>query len=81
VSKLKKYGTISIDENMVIICVVGNLEYDNPGLASQIIDALREVPIRMISYGGSNHNISFLVKAEDKKRSLEMLSKKLFNNE
>ena len=78
VAKLKKYGTISIDENMVIICVVGNLEGKSKGIAFKIIEALNEVPIRMISYGGSNYNISFLVKAEDKKRALEMLSKKLF---
>jgi aspartate kinase len=78
VSKLKKYGAISIDENMVIICVVGNLQWENIGLASQVIEALREIPVRMISYGGSNHNVSLLVKAEDKKRALEILNRKLF---
>ena len=78
VSKLKKYGTISIDENMVIICVVGNLQWENMGHVSQVIGALHEIPVRMISYGGSNHNISLLVKAEDKKRALEILNRKLF---
>ena len=78
VSKLKKYGTISIDEDMVIICVVGNLQWENMGHVSQVIGALHEIPVRMISYGGSNHNISLLVKAEDKKRALEILHRKLF---
>jgi aspartate kinase len=76
--KLKKYGTISIDENMVIVCVVGDLQWENVGLEAQVIGALKDVPLRMVSYGGSDHSISLLVKAEDKKRTLEILSKYLF---
>jgi aspartate kinase len=78
VDKLKKYGSISIDENMVIICVVGDLHWENVGLEAKIVNALKGVPVRMVSYGGSNNNISLLVKAEDKKRALETLSKELF---
>ena len=77
-SKLKKYGTISIDKNMVIICVVGDLKWESLEFPYQVIEALREIPVRMISYGGSDHNISLLVRAEDKKRALEILNHKLF---
>jgi aspartate kinase len=78
VSELKKYGTVSCEENMCIICVVGDLRPENCGFESTACDALRDIPVRMISYGGSNHNISFLVKAEDKQRALQALQKTLF---
>lgn len=76
--ELKKYGTVSVDNDMVIICVVGDLSVNNIGTESMPCQALSEVPVRMISYGGSNHNISFLVSATDKKRALQLLSDKLF---
>ena len=78
ISELKKYGTVSCEENMCIICVVGDLRPENCGFESIACDALRDIPVRMISYGGSNHNISFLVKAEDKQRTLQALQKTLF---
>ena len=65
VNDLKKYGTVSVDENMVIVCVVGVLECDNVGFEAKIVHAMKEVPVRMISYGGSNYNVSLLVKAPD----------------
>ncbi len=80
VSDLEKYGTISIDENMVIICVVGDLHWENVGLEAQVIGALKEVPLRMVSYGGSDNNISLLVKAEHKQKALSILSGYLFNS-
>jgi aspartate kinase len=76
---LRKFGKVSVDKDMVIICVTGDLEWTNIGFEAQVVNALKEIPVRMISYGGSNHNISFLVKAEDKKRSLQALSDHLFN--
>jgi aspartate kinase len=78
ISELKKYGTVSCEDNMCIICVVGDLRPENCGFESIACDALRDIPVRMISYGGSNHNISFLVKAEDKQRTLQALQKTLF---
>ena len=78
--ELKKFGTVSVDSNMVIICVVGDLEWENVGFESKVMEALRDIPVRMISYGGSNYNISLLVKAEDKKRTMQALSDTLFNN-
>ena len=76
---LKKYGTVSIDKNMTIVCVVGDMEWDNVGFESKTVNALKDIPVRMISYGGSNYNISFLIKTEDKKRTLQALSDNLFN--
>ena len=69
---------MTVDEDMVIICVVGDLEWQNRGFEAKALDALRDIPVRMISYGGSNYNISFLVKKEDKVAALNALSKHLF---
>jgi aspartate kinase len=79
VNDLKKFGTVTVDKDMVIICVVGDLPFENIGFQAKVIEAMSEIPIRMISYGGSNYNISFLIKAEDKKRALNALSTGLFN--
>ena len=79
-NELKKLGTVKVDMNMCIICVVGDLDWRNVGFEALASDALKGIPIRMISYGGSNHNISFLVAAEDKKRALQALSNHLFND-
>jgi len=80
VSDLKKYGAVTVDKEMVIICVVGDLEWDNIGFQAEIISALKDVPIRMISYGGSNFNVSLLIRSSDKKRALQALSKHLFDS-
>jgi aspartate kinase len=77
---LKKYGTVTVDHDMCIICVVGDLEWENVGFETRTLDALRNIPIRMISFGGSNYNISFLVRESDKKAALQALSDNLFNN-
>jgi aspartate kinase len=79
VDDLKKYGTVTVDKDMAIICVVGDLEWDNIGFEAKIISALKDIPVRMISYGGSNYNVSLLVKLSDKKRALQALSNHLFN--
>ena len=80
VNDLKKYGPVSVDEDMVIVCVVGDLEWENVGFEDSIIHAMKDVAVRMISYGGSNYNVSLLVKASDKQRALQALSDHLFNN-
>lgn len=77
---LRKFGTVTIDKDMVIICVVGDLEWQNRGFEAEALDALKEIPVRMISYGGSNYNISFLVRKEDKIKALNLLSDRLFKN-
>ena len=79
VDELKKYGTVTVDTGMCIICVVGDLDWSNIGFETRVMDALKNIPVRMISYGGSNYNISFLIREEDKKRALQSLSDMLFN--
>ena len=78
VDELKKYGTVTVDTGMCIICVVGDLDWSNIGFETQVLEALKNIPVRMISYGGSNYNISFLIKEEDKRRALQSLSDTLF---
>ena len=81
VNDLKKYGIVTVDHDMCIICVVGDLRWENVGFEAKALDAMSEIPVRMISFGGSDYNISFLVSKEDKKRSLQSLSDHLFNND
>ena len=80
VDELKKYGTVTVDTGMCIVCVVGDLDWNNVGFETLVTDAMKNIPVRMISYGGSNYNISFLIKEEDKQRALQSLSDKLFNS-
>lgn len=79
VNELKKYGTVTVDNDMCIICVVGDLDWSNVGFETLATEAMKNIPVRMISYGGSNYNISFLIKESDKKRALQSLSDTLFN--
>lgn len=81
VDELKKYGTVTVDTDMCIVCVVGDLDWSNVGFETLATDALKDIPVRMISYGGSNYNISFLIRERDKKRALQSLSDTLFNKE
>ena len=78
VNELKKYGTVTVDSDMCIICVVGDLDWSNVGFETLATDAMKNIPVRMISYGGSNYNISFLIKEKDKKQALQNLSNMLF---
>ena len=80
VDELKKYGTVTVDTGMCVVCVVGDLDWSNIGFETQVMEAMKNIPVRMISYGGSDYNISFLIKEEDKKRALQALSNELFNN-
>ncbi|MDD5820505.1 MAG: aspartate kinase [Prevotella sp.] len=80
VDELKKYGTVTVDTDMCIICVVGDLDWSNLGFETLATEAMKNIPVRMISYGGSNYNISFLIREADKKRALQSLSDTLFNN-
>lgn len=79
VDELKKYGTVTVDTGMCIICVVGDLDWSNIGFETLTLDAMKNIPVRMVSYGGSNYNISFLIREEDKKRALQSLSDTLFS--
>lgn len=78
VDELKKYGTVTVDEDMCIVCVVGDLDWSNMGFETLVLEAMKDIPVRMISYGGSNYNISFLIKESDKQKALQNLSNVLF---
>ena len=80
VNELKKYGTVTVDTDMCIICVVGDLDWNNLGFETLALNAMKNIPVRMISYGGSNHNISFLIREADKKQALQSLSAIIFAN-
>jgi len=75
---LKKFGTVTVDHDMAIICVVGDLEWHNCGFETRVLDALGDIPVRMISYGGSNYNISLLVRQSDKVAALRALQTTIF---
>ncbi len=75
---LRKYADVSIDKNQVIICIVGDLVAERKGYVGKIFNALKEIPVRMISYGGSNYNVSLLVNEEYKEKALKVLNDKLF---
>lgn len=74
---LKTFGTVSVSRNMTIICVVGDMR-SGEGAANCVLDAIKELPTHMVSYGGSLQNISLLVESKDKKLTLNQLNKKLF---
>lgn len=76
---LRELGTVEIEENQTIICIVGDFRTERTGSAPEIFEALNTIPLKMISYGGSPHSISLLVDTQDKVQSLRLLSKHLFN--
>ena len=80
VARLESYATVFVEKEMVIICVVGDLEWRNVGFEALIIEALKDIPVRMISYGGSSSNVSLVMRKEDKTRALQALSTHLFDS-
>ena len=78
ISELNHYGAVEVDQDQSIICIVGDFTSPKTGIAHTVFEALKEVPIRMISYGGSNHNISVLVNKSETKNALQALNNHLF---
>jgi len=78
VSELRQYGTVEVDGNMTIVCIVGNNIMNCKESISKVFKALDNVPVRMVSYGGSRHNISILTDNKHKAEALSELSKYLF---
>ena len=76
VARLESYATVFVEKEMVIICV----EWRNVGFEALIIEALKDIPVRMISYGGSSSNVSLVMRKEDKTRALQALSTHLFDS-
>ncbi|MDE7426431.1 MAG: aspartate kinase [Muribaculaceae bacterium] len=80
VDDLKMFGTVSVDQDMVIISVVGDLHWHHAGLAVRALHALEDIPVRLVSYGGSNYNISVVIPKDFKVQALRKLSEHLFNS-
>jgi aspartate kinase len=78
VRELEGYGTVEVDNNQTIISIVGNRIAESEGTIAKIMDCLRDYPLRMVSYGGSRHNISLLVGAQYKINALKSLNEGLF---
>jgi aspartate kinase len=76
--ELEKFGTVEVDSNHSIVCVVGDFGVEKHGFASRVFESLKHIPIRMISYGGSNYNVSLLINSDDKVEALRSLHSRLF---
>ena len=79
IKEVKQFGIVEVDRKQTIVCIAGSFGQDKKGVVHQIMDALMELPIRMISYGGSRHNVSVLINTDDKIQALNALNKELFN--
>lgn len=77
---LQGFGTIEVDSDLSIICIAGDISQNKKGVTASIFNSLKDIPIRMISYGGSNYNLSFLVKTSDKLAVLNLLNEGLFKD-
>lgn len=75
---LQDFGTVEVEENQSIICVVGDFAYESHGFAARVFDSVKHISIKMISYGASNYNISVLVNSDDKTEVLRSLHDRLF---
>jgi aspartate kinase len=78
VKSLSSIGQVETDRNQTIICVVGDFRPDRVGSAPEIFEALNEIPVKMISYGGSDHSVSILINTADKITALRALNERLF---
>lgn len=78
IEELEQFGTIEVDKDQSIICIVGNRLADKKGILNEVFASMGEVPIRMVSYGGSHNNISILVETSQKDKALNLLNEGLF---
>lgn len=78
VKELEAFGSVEVDQNQTIIAIVGNMISTSEGTLAKVMDCLKEYPIRMVSYGGSKHNVSLLLDAKFKNEALKSLNEGLF---
>lgn len=78
IRELEPFGTLEIDKNQAIISIVGNEIAQTKEVLKKLFDSISEIPVRMVSYGGSHHNVSLLVASEYKTKTLQLLNKGLF---
>ena len=81
ISELRQYAHVLVEDRMTIVSVVGNMQWEFAGFEAKIMEALKDIPLRMISYGSSNNDVAFVIKNTDKKRALQALNDKLFQPE
>ena len=80
IKELSEIALVEVEESQTIICIVGQLPKDKAGYGYEVLQALKDIPLRMVSYGGSTHNISVLVNENLKKEALQSLHKSLFHS-
>ena len=78
VKDLSEFGSIEVEHNNTIICIVGRIEYDHAGLAARIFNGMGDTPIKMISYGASYRSMVLLISTDFKKKALQSLNDELF---
>lgn len=78
IKEVEDFGRVSIDNEQTIVCVVGDFSANMHGYAARVLDAIKHLPIRMISYGGSDYNVSILLDSEHKTEALRSLHNRLF---
>lgn len=76
---LKELGTVEVEKDLSIVCVVGDFRTERTGSAPEIFEALDSIPLKMISYGGSPNSLSLLIDTSNKVNALRLLSEHLFN--
>ena len=81
VKELEVFGTVEIDSSQTIVSIVGNEITETKNVMKKIFETISPIPVRMVSYGGSRHNISLLISKEDKEKALQLLNKGLFGME
>jgi aspartate kinase len=78
VEELRRFGTVEVDSNQAIVCVVGNQVAETKGAIQSVMDSLVDIPVRMVSFGGSKHNVSILIDAQYKVQALKSLNEGVF---
>lgn len=77
-TELKKFGSIHIDRDQTIICIVGNKITEQKGVLNKVFDSLADIPVRMVCCGGSPNNVTVLVDKAQKDKALNALNEGLF---
>ncbi len=76
--ELCELGNIEIERDNSIVCIVGHLDHKDVGLAAKVLDSIKDIPIKMISYGASHRSLAMLINTKDKQHTLQSLNDKLF---
>lgn len=79
--ELDPFGTVEVDKDQAIVSIVGNEIAQTPEVLKKLFDSIADIPVRMVSYGGSHHNISILVPASSKIQTLQLLNRGVFGLE